>query len=86
MGGAGSAEGEGRPVTLIVIPAPEHARVVAMGQLSEARTHLVLAERMLEAAGPQHVPAEVVPRVRAAREQVEQLALIVASLDAVRQQ
>lgn len=73
-------------MTLVILPPPEHARVVAMGQLSEARTHLVLAERMLEAAGPQHVPQELLPRVRAAREQVEQLALIVASLDAVRRQ
>lgn len=81
MGGAGAAEGAGRAVTFFAVPTPEQARVIAMGQLAQARTHLILADRLLQGAGQPTVPAELAPKVRALCEQVEQLGLVVAGLD-----
>ncbi len=75
-------------MTVIIIPGmpPDQARIAAMGQLAQARTCLLIAERLLTAAGPKLIPAEVVPRVVAAREQTEQLALCVSALDPEKRQ
>ena len=71
---------------MIVLGTAEQARAVAAQHLGAARSHLIVAERCLTAAGPTLVPADLITRAKGAIEQVEQLGLVIDGLAQAKQQ